>query len=387
MNILFLYRIYPSYGGVEVVTTVLANEFIKDGHRVTIASFEGGKEGLLEQLDKRVFLLHLNRSVLSLHNMRRMKCYCKVNNIDVIINQWGLPFYTSLFLKIAVPNIPLISELHGSPTVTKTLLTTKEKIFMSKTVFDKLKHRLVLFFKRCVIKYGLRYNLRVNDAYILLSPSFIPVLETFIGKHNNKILYAIGNPITVKTDYNNYSTEKTKTLLYVGRMDYANKRVDRVVDFWIRCHNRLPEWNMVLIGDGPYRQALEEKAKNLPRIEFKPFAVDPPIEFYKKASILLLTSDLEGFGLVVIEAMSYGVVPVVYGSYEAIYDIIDAGKNGIITGYPFNEEEFDNSVISLCNDNKQRELLANMAVEKSLVFSIDSIKTQWYTIINNIITI
>mgnify|MGYP001647251076 FL=1 len=101
----------------------------------------------------------------------------------------------------------------------------------------------------------------------------------------------------------------------------------------------------------------------------------------------MLTSDLEGFGLVVIEAMSYGVVPVVYGSYEAIYDIIDAGKNGIITGYPFNEEEFDNSVISLCNDNKQRELLANMAVEKSLVFSIDSIKTQWYTIINNIITI
>lgn len=30
MNILFFYRVYPNYGGVEVVTTVLANRFIKD---------------------------------------------------------------------------------------------------------------------------------------------------------------------------------------------------------------------------------------------------------------------------------------------------------------------------------------------------------------------
>mgnify|MGYP000884019144 CR=1 FL=1 len=93
----------------------------------------------------------------------------------------------------------------------------------------------------------------------------------------------------------------------------------------------------------------------------------------------LIEIDVDGFDMVYLS----GVFNVGYD----IYDIIDAGKNGIITGYPFNEEEFDNSVISLCNDNKQRELLANMAVEKSLVFSIDSIKTQWYTIINNIITI
>ena len=40
MNILFFYRVYPNYGGVEVVTTVLANRFIKDGHGVIIASIE-----------------------------------------------------------------------------------------------------------------------------------------------------------------------------------------------------------------------------------------------------------------------------------------------------------------------------------------------------------
>ena len=31
---------YPSYGGVEIVSTVLANQFIEDGHQVTIASYK-----------------------------------------------------------------------------------------------------------------------------------------------------------------------------------------------------------------------------------------------------------------------------------------------------------------------------------------------------------
>ena len=39
-NILFLMGTYPSYGGVEVVSTTLANQFIEDGHQVTIASYK-----------------------------------------------------------------------------------------------------------------------------------------------------------------------------------------------------------------------------------------------------------------------------------------------------------------------------------------------------------
>ena len=78
---------------------------------------------------------------------------------------------------------------------------------------------------------------------------------------------------------------------------------------------------------------------DIQRVCFKGFQVSPPIQHYKEASIFLLTSDLEGFGLVVIESMSYGVVPVVYGSYEAIYDIIDNGKSGLITPIPYNSQK------------------------------------------------
>ena len=62
MNILFFYRVYPNYGGVEVVTTVLANRFIKDGHGVIIASIEQPHIELACQLLPDVKLVKLDLS-------------------------------------------------------------------------------------------------------------------------------------------------------------------------------------------------------------------------------------------------------------------------------------------------------------------------------------
>lgn len=68
-----------------------------------------------------------------------------------------------------------------------------------------------------------------------------------------------------------------------------------------------------------------------------------------------MTSDLEGFGLVVIESMSYGVVPVVYGSYEAIYDIIDNGKSGLITPIPYNSQKTIDCISLLIENEELRK--------------------------------
>lgn len=380
MNILFLYRIFPSYGGVEVVTSVLANEFVKDGHKVTIASFEQGKDGILKMLDNKVTLLFLKRNIFSRSNIATFRSYCREKKIEIVINQWGLPFYTSLFVKISVPEIRLISVLHGSPTVAKTLLHTEGLLNSSKAIFLRAWYKGVLCFKKNVIKVGLRYSVKVNEKFVLLSNGFIPPFEKFTGIKSEKVL-AIGNPITIPTDYSNHKEEKRNIILYVGRMDYENKRVDRIVNFWERNNGRLQDWELIMIGDGPYKKEVEKDIEGLQRVHLHPFQVEPPIEFYKKASVLLLTSDLEGFGLVVIEAMSYGVVPVVYGSYEAIYDIINNGKDGTVTSYPFNEKEYDDAVMNYCKDDFLRERASLAAVEKSRHFSIDDIKKKWYGLI------
>lgn len=98
-----------------------------------------------------------------------------------------------------------------------------------------------------------------------------------------------------------------------------------------------------------------------------------------------MTSDLEGFGLVVIESMSYGVVPVVYGSYEAIYDIIDNGKSGLITPIPYNSQKTIDCISLLIENEKLRKEMAKEAMCKAKCFTIDSVITRWYNLFEEVL--
>ena len=103
----------------------------------------------------------------------------------------------------------------------------------------------------------------------------------------------------------------------------------------------------------------------------------------------MLTSEYEGFGLVIVEGMRFGVVPVVYGSYPAVYDIINDGENGLIVEPQnglFSPQKMADSLASLMSDNEKREQMANNAI--SMVenkFSIDIIYKQWMNLFSEIL--
>ena len=109
-----------------------------------------------------------------------------------------------------------------------------------------------------------------------------------------------------------------------------------------------------------------------------------PRPYYERASILLLTSDFEGFPLVLTECMSFGVVPVVYGSFSAVYGIIDNEKDGVIipqTSFGFNAALMAESLRTLMVDKPLLDKMAQHAIEKSKHFSIDIIYQEWMNII------
>lgn len=128
-------------------------------------------------------------------------------------------------------------------------------------------------------------------------------------------------------------TFKIKEIIYVGRLDFVQKRVYRVIDTWNYLEERFPDWRLTIVGDGEDRENLENHVRclGLKRVSFEGF--QKPIDYYKRASILLLTSDFEGFPLVLAECMSFGVIPAVYNSYSAIGDIIESDKDGVVIPY------------------------------------------------------
>ena len=170
-------------------------------------------------------------------------------------------------------------------------------------------------------------------------------------------------------------------------MDYENKRVNRIIDAWDTIARDYPEWELVLIGDGSHKAELMAKIKNnkIPRVHTEGFQEEAPIGFFKDASIYMLTSDLEGFGLVIIESMSYGVVPIVYGSYEAVYDIIEDGKSGFITPMPYSNEKTVEKLRFLIENEDERINMGKNAMERAKLFSVDSVVNQWYSLFHEIL--
>ena len=102
----------------------------------------------------------------------------------------------------------------------------------------------------------------------------------------------------------------------------------------------------------------------------------------------MLTSEYEGFPLVLAECMSFGVVPAVYGSYSAVYDIIEDGKDGIIL--PFDKEKkFDAAMMAdrmaaIMESPETLQTLAIQAMKKSKEYSLDKIAKQWEEVMGEI---
>ena len=383
-NILFLYRIYPNYGGVEVVTTVLANRMVADGHHVTIVSIEQPHMELSAQLAKGIDILKLEYPVVSKSNVAKLHDVIVERDIDVLINQWGLPYKTTILCNRAIKGTKckLFSVLHGSPYTSKVVIKAQDKYKNASSFIAKYLAYVELKAKEAVIRWSIRYNIRHNQKYILLSHAFVKPLLEYARVRKASNVTAIGNPITIDVNLKNFDLEnKKKQVLYVGRMDFENKRVNRIVDAWKTLYSDFPEWELFLVGDGPHKEELMSyvEKNNIERVKFEGFKKDPPIKYYNDASIFMLTSDLEGFGLVIVESMAYGVVPIVYGSYEAVYDIIDDGVNCFITPMPYSNDITIERMKELMLDKEKRLKMARAAMIKSQKFSLDTVIKRWYS--------
>lgn len=378
-KILFLMGTYPSYGGVEIVSTTLANQFIEDGHQVTIASFkqplhEATQLNLSDQCD----LLLLSHPVLSLKNIMKLREYILSHQIEVLINQWVVPFYATLVWKLATygTNCQVYSVHHNPPDTNMRIQSLKRKIESGKGYLKGV-YGLV----REISRLSLAFCIKNSHKFILLSPAFIPIVQKFSRvKHPTKFL-SIPNPISIPLPDEDVSKEKE--IIYVGRIEYNQKRTDRVIEIWRELEPMYPDWKLTIVGDGDDRYDLEKRIQEygLKRVTITGFV--NPIKYYKRASILLLTSEYEGFGLVVAEAMSQGVAPVVYNSFETAHDLVTDGYNGALIEKPFSVQTFTKVMYALMANADNRSTLSINGKITSEKYLVDNIVKEWYQLIDN----
>lgn len=389
-NILFLLK-GLEIGGLEVVTAVLANKFVEEGHQVSVFSFLGGKHSIADRFDARIKLYQQDDYSRSKENVAKLRKVLVDDKIDIIINQWGLPYTPIKTARKAAKglDVKIISVYHNAPSFNGRIQKLNIALMGCENLMKRLALRLMRFAFKKVTSRAMAYIYRHSDLFLVLSPSYIEEFKRFTGVSDDRYLQVLTNPITVEHDGYEYAfNEKQKEIIYVGRLDFVQKRVYRVIDTWNYLEERFPDWRLTIVGDGEDRENLENHVKylGLKRVSFEGF--QKPIDYYKRASILLLTSDFEGFPLVLAECMSFGVIPVVYDSYSAVRDIIDDGKDGVVIPYEKDGYDADKAagmIVNIMKDDGKREQMALAAIKKSKEYSVEKIFSEWKRVFNGCI--
>ncbi|EFI71586.1 putative glycosyltransferase [Segatella baroniae B14] len=374
-------RYWPVYGGGETITVTLSNEFVKRGHNVFIAytyynTIDPMPYSLADKIkSKKLYTIEGYKK----NDIDQLRKYIIDNDIDIMINQWGNTTLCDLARKGTKCKLitcwhlsvllPLGDEMNWKRRLTQPILG--KKFFERRWHNNQMANHL--------------NNYRRSDKYVFLAKSFMDEYQAISGIEDkaNKF-YAINNPLTYHYEYDMENFEqKKKEVLYVGRIFEYQKRVSYVLKIWkiIESNCEFSDWNLKIVGDGPDMEVSKRLAcqLGLRQVTFEGFKDPKP--YYLDASIFFMTSAMEGFGMTLVEAQQYGVVPVVMDTYSSLHEIIESGKNGIII--PDNDlDGYAKAVEKLMLEPEYRKQLAENALKTCKKFTVEHIAEEWENLFN-----
>ena len=375
MNILFCFKNWmnPYNGGVPRVSDTLAKYFGDQGH---IMFYLTHHRDICDayHFPAKVFNLP-NPDLFSRENLSYYHKLLKENLIDLIVNHDASNDRSRFFLNIGNHPAKKISLYHTDPL--NGLYTTSDFSGKARKMLSEIFPKVIYSMKIIRKRREIRFLLKNSDRLILLSEQFKQQISKELKIKSNKI-QAISNPLL---SYGQFIPEnKKKQILFVARMDLLVKRPDKMLMIWSVIQNRHPDWELIFLGDGQDRKKVEDMAVSMKLLNVRFEGRVDPIPYYKDASIICMTSDYEGFGLVLLEGMQFGAIPVAFNNWISLKDIIIDMVTGIIV--PTNDiQQYVEKISILMSDENMRMSFSYNAIDQAKKFEIEKIGPKWIKLI------
>lgn len=223
------------------------------------------------------------------------------------------------------------------------------------------------------------------DAYTVLCDEYKEETCKALGiRLEDSKIHVIENAERVVEDV---TYEKENIIMYCGRLANGEKRVDRLLRIWQKVQHRLPDYTLLIVGDGPDRRALEQMTskRKLQRVEMVGAQSDVE-QYYRRASIVCLTSQTEGWGLCLTEAQANGCIPIAFGCSAGVKNILSpSGINGFIIT-PFNEEEYADVLVKVAlMPEPEKNVIRHNVVIKRAEYTPDIILKKWQHLFDSLL--
>ncbi|MEV5024278.1 glycosyltransferase family 4 protein [Sphingobium sp. LMA1-1-1.1] len=175
------------------------------------------------------------------------------------------------------------------------------------------------------------------------------------------------------------------TIGAVGRL-VPQKGFDLLLDAFAHVAQRIPDWKLVIWGEGPERAALERQRDRLglaDRVSL-PGVTEKPGDWVPRTDLFVLSSRFEGWGIVVGEAMGAGLPVVSFDCQWGPAEMIEHDRSGLLVpngdGAALGE-----SIVALCNDPARRAALGQAARERIADFGHDQVLARWQSVITSVL--
>lgn len=260
-------------------------------------------------------------------------------------------------------NIPIIYERHASIN----LNFKKENVSNIANLKNKLQFKIM------------RYAATKFDRFVVLTSSNLTE-----WKSGN--LLVIPNPLSFYPKNLPQNKYRIKNVIAVGSHSY-NKGYDLLLKSWQKVHKSFPDWNLIIYGKKDPEQIYITLANQMNLSSSVRF-YDPVNDIekaYHNATILVLPSRSEGFGMVLIEAMACGLPCVSYNCPHGPGDIITDGEDGFLIENG-DTEQFADKLIELINAPNLLEKMGVKARKTSQQYIPKKVVEQWDFLFKSLIS-
>ncbi len=301
---------------------------LKIVHITMAKSWRGGEQQLAYLMENK----KLNQVVIGLHNSAFEK-YAAENNIEFYGIQNHLSFFSVLQLVKKI--IPDIIHVHDSKAHTLAYCCQ----LMDKKKWKIVVHRRVLFQPSSSWLTRKKYNDDGIKKIICISETVQQVMQNVVEEKSNLAVIYSSVDITkfeTKLDeknklksafYKTYQLPEQAQLIGIAAALEKEKNIEEAIAIFKNVSEKNENACLVIAGDGSQFNAYKQQYKS-DKIRFIGFQKNMKA-FYNSISTFLFTSNKEGLGTAVLEAMSAGV-PVVCRYFETAKEMIENGKNGYI---------------------------------------------------------
>ena len=371
MKLIYIAPFLSPVGGLERTLTDKANYLIGEGHEVMFLTFMQGQGKVFYDLDPRIAQVDIDCPIHTIFKhpiWKRLGKFLQLKHLfRERLNHVFADFRPNVVV-ITIPNTELfihdivkVAQAHNVKVVVESHLAS---LFHLKGKYFTVRVLCKLFPPITAIrKADLLIALTKRDA------------DNWCRRQVPKVT-VIPNPSTYYSDDVSDVNRLKGRIIAVGRLS-EQKRFDRLIDAFSLIAAKYPSWYIDVFGDGPLSKSLNERIekKNLigrVRLNSPTRAI---ILEYQRSQFYALSSDYEGFGLVIIEAMSCGIPVVATDCPYGPSEIIDDGKTGLLA--KMEVQDLADKMEWMITHDAERQQMGLNAHQAAARYKMDVVMPEW----------